>query len=281
MSSPTASVVRCTVDSETLQAGQLREDLLGGLGEAADGSGEADQACRPRRQVACRVSPRVSSQGTVPRCRRPGSGSRPDRGRSAPSRLRRPWGDSRRSGPIRGSGGSSGWTLGSPFFPLVESGLEGLGPDLVDEVADLELGTGRGVGGRAWRRAARPARGGRRRRPGAEPDRSCSASSACSAVRWDQDMGALRERMTTNSGDTHRKAPLYRIFHPLSRRLPVGPDESASSLIPSIRRAIIRRQRRRARNIPGSLRRVDESSRCGINESRSHGRFLGPEGVRS
>ncbi len=27
-----------------------------------------------------------------------------------------------------------------PFFPLIESGLKGFGPDLVDEVSDLEFG---------------------------------------------------------------------------------------------------------------------------------------------
>jgi len=32
------------------------------------------------------------------------------------------------------------WNLGTPFFPLVESGLDGLGSDFVDPVADLELG---------------------------------------------------------------------------------------------------------------------------------------------
>ena len=30
-------------------------------------------------------------------------------------------------------------TLDTPFFPLVQSGLDGLGADLVDEVSDLEL----------------------------------------------------------------------------------------------------------------------------------------------
>ena len=47
-------------------------------------------------------------------------------------------------------------------------------------------------------------------------------------------MGALREQMTTKSGWTHRRAPLYEIFHPLSRRLPksasgVGPGGRKSS----------------------------------------------------
>jgi hypothetical protein len=32
------------------------------------------------------------------------------------------------------------WSPGSPFFPLVESGFDGLGSDLMDPVADLELG---------------------------------------------------------------------------------------------------------------------------------------------
>src|SRR3954451_5928767 len=33
-------------------------------------------------------------------------------------------------------------------------------------------------------------------------------------------MNALREQMTTKSGVIHRKALLYEIFHPQSRRLP-------------------------------------------------------------
>src|SRR5262249_13012674 len=46
----------------------------------------------------------------------------------------------RRTGPTPGNAGSSSRILGTPFFPLVQSGLEGLGADPVDEVPDLELG---------------------------------------------------------------------------------------------------------------------------------------------
>src|SRR5262245_17052075 len=47
-----------------------------------------------------------------------------------------------RTGLIRGSAGSSCWSPVASFFPFVQSGLEGLGPDLVDvdAVTDLELG---------------------------------------------------------------------------------------------------------------------------------------------
>lgn len=34
---------------------------------------------------------------------------------------------------------SSCANLGTPFFPLVQSGLDGVGSDLVDTIADLEL----------------------------------------------------------------------------------------------------------------------------------------------
>src|SRR5262249_45541872 len=74
------------------------------------------------------------------RARNGGSGSRPAPRRWPRSGWRRSWAGSRRTGPIRGSAGSSGWTLGTPFFPLVQSGLDGLGPDLVDPVSDIELG---------------------------------------------------------------------------------------------------------------------------------------------
>src|SRR6185312_7533122 len=47
-----------------------------------------------------------------------------------------------------------------------------------------------------------------------------SARAAWSGVKGSRDMRALRERMTTRSGWTHRRAPLYEISHPLSRRLP-------------------------------------------------------------
>jgi len=36
--------------------------------------------------------------------------------------------------------GNSDWTLGSPFFPPVDGGLDRLGSDLVDLISDLELG---------------------------------------------------------------------------------------------------------------------------------------------
>src|SRR4051794_7418373 len=45
----------------------------------------------------------------------------------------------RRTGPTRGSADSSLRTLGTPFFPLVQSGLEGFSADLMDEVPDLEF----------------------------------------------------------------------------------------------------------------------------------------------
>jgi hypothetical protein len=32
------------------------------------------------------------------------------------------------------------WNFGTPFFPLVESGFDRLGSDLVDPITDLELG---------------------------------------------------------------------------------------------------------------------------------------------
>ena len=35
-------------------------------------------------------------------------------------------------------------------------------------------------------------------------------------------MGALRERMTTKSGETHQRALLYEFFHPQSRRPPTA-----------------------------------------------------------
>ena len=48
-----------------VQGGQLPEHHVGGLAEAVDGAGQADQLLRPGRQ-ACRDSPRAWSQGTVP-----------------------------------------------------------------------------------------------------------------------------------------------------------------------------------------------------------------------
>jgi hypothetical protein len=55
-------------------------------------------------------------------------------------------------------------TLDSPFFPLVQSGLEGLGPDLVDSVADLEFGLSQelpiGFGGEQFGEAAEVGVGG-------------------------------------------------------------------------------------------------------------------------
>src|SRR4051794_21810611 len=46
-----------------------------------------------------------------------------------------------------------------------------------------------------------------------------SASSDWSGVNGSRDMRALRERMTTKSEWTHRRALLYEIFHPQSRCL--------------------------------------------------------------
>src|SRR5262245_38670689 len=74
------------------------------------------------------------------RVRNGGSGNRPAPGRWLRSSWRRSWAGSRRTGPIPDSSGSSCWILGTPFFPLVQGGLDGLGPDLVDAVSDLELG---------------------------------------------------------------------------------------------------------------------------------------------
>ena len=41
------------------------------------------------------------------------------------------------AGRPAGSGGRSGWNLGTPFFPLLGSGLEGLGAEAMDQVAEL------------------------------------------------------------------------------------------------------------------------------------------------
>src|SRR5262249_41823600 len=74
------------------------------------------------------------------RGRNGGSGNRPAPRRRPRSGWRRSWADSRRTGPIRGSVGSSGWTLGTPFFSLVQGALDGPAPDLVDAVSPLEFG---------------------------------------------------------------------------------------------------------------------------------------------
>jgi hypothetical protein len=59
---------------------------------------------------------------------------------------------------MRGSGGNSGWNLGIPSFPLVQSGLEGLGTDAMGEVSNLELGP------RSWRSGLEASRSARSRR---------------------------------------------------------------------------------------------------------------------
>jgi hypothetical protein len=46
----------------------------------------------------------------------------------------------RRSGHSPGSGGKSGSSRDTPFFPLVQSGLEGMGGELMGPVAEFEFG---------------------------------------------------------------------------------------------------------------------------------------------
>src|SRR5207249_5480123 len=41
--------------------------------------------------------------------------------------------------PLLGNAGSSDWNLGTPFFPLLKSGLDGLGTDAMDSIAHFEL----------------------------------------------------------------------------------------------------------------------------------------------
>ena len=57
-------------------------------------------------------------------------------------------GDSRCSGRPGRNADRLGWSLGSPFFPLVQSGLQQLGAELVNGVAELELGLAQHLAGR-------------------------------------------------------------------------------------------------------------------------------------
>src|SRR5207253_2299451 len=50
------------------------------------------------------------------------------------------WPASGGTSPPPGSAGRRGSTRRSPFFPPPQGGLQRLGPDVVDAVADLELG---------------------------------------------------------------------------------------------------------------------------------------------
>jgi tetratricopeptide (TPR) repeat protein len=61
--------------------------------------------------------------------------------REAKSTLNQPATDARgRAGLLPDEPDNSCWNLRTPFFPLQESGLDGLGPDLVAQITDLELG---------------------------------------------------------------------------------------------------------------------------------------------
>jgi hypothetical protein len=62
-----------------------------------------------------------------------------------------------------GNGGRSCSTPGTPFFPLVQSGLQGGGAEAVDGIADLELGLAQelaiGLGGKQAGESARRSAG--------------------------------------------------------------------------------------------------------------------------
>ena len=222
MSWPTASLVRSTVDSETRRPASFLSTTSAASPKLSTAPAMQTSSLRPGRQRLPR-----QAEGLVPgdraRATATGSGNRPDPGGRSPPGSGPSWADSRRTGPIRGSAGSSCWTLGTPFFPLVQSGLEGLGADLVDAVADLELGLPQelaiGLGGEQVGEAAEVGVGGLAERL----DRSGRTVRPARGSRGDRDMGALRERMTTKSEATHRRALLYEIFHPQSRRLPPEP----------------------------------------------------------
>jgi len=89
--------------------------------------------------------------GNAP-CHRPNSGNRPaGPGPSAQSLQRSSGPGGGRTCWDLGRSGRRRWNLGSPFFPLVQSGFDGPGSDRVDAVSDLELGLAKdlaiGLGG--------------------------------------------------------------------------------------------------------------------------------------
>src|SRR6516162_3733931 len=134
---------------------------------------------------------------------------------SAPS-----WADTRRTGPTPGSAGSLLRILGTPFFPLVQSGLDGLGANLVDEVPNLELGLAKelaiGFGGQQL------------------GDRADLVADGLHQDAFDPLglvllFGGEREaghgvppcvQLRRENRPTHQRSLLYEISHPLSRRLP-------------------------------------------------------------
>src|SRR4029078_2643183 len=67
------------------------------------------------------------------------SGNTPDSRESNRPRALPTWRASAGSGPIRGTSGRRCWTPGTPFFPPLQGGLDGLGSDAVHNVADAEL----------------------------------------------------------------------------------------------------------------------------------------------
>src|SRR4051794_30655734 len=134
----------------------------------------------------------------------------------------------RRTGPTRGSADSSLRTLGTPFFPLVQSGLEGFRADLMDEVPDLEFGLAKklsiGFGGEQLGDRAKVVADGLHQ-------------AALDALRLVLLLGCEREaghgvppcvQRCRENRPTYQHPLLYEISHPLSRRLPFPGREPSS-----------------------------------------------------
>jgi hypothetical protein len=120
------------------QAGQARQGVLGGLGEAGQQAGQADDLGGRRGQVVL-----AQAQQGVARAGAPvallAEVVMPPQAQRAEQADNAAGAQALAAGVLVVGGGRSCWSPGTPFFPLVQSGLQGLGSQAVDRLADLEL----------------------------------------------------------------------------------------------------------------------------------------------